>query len=674
MRVRGSLLTAILVVCLAAFAAAQQTAPPIFRSGVDAVELDVVATNANGDPVTDLTADDFEVREQGKPQTITSFTRIDIPIEKAERPLFAGRDIEPDVQSNDGPDGRVYVIAFENVDPADSLKTRRFLRDFVERHFGTNDVGAVVYLGPASRNDAQELTSNRRLLLEAIDKFSPFGSVDGGAPVITNTEIPDAGTQTTPASGPSADEMARRFDQRQAMRSFRDLVEFMATLRGRRKSLLYVSAGWRFDVFDVVDYRGGVLGLAAEDAHAALRAATRGNVTIYTIDPHGLSTDGLGGGGTEAAPEVNRGVALQARSNLRALAEMTGGLGFLGRNDYDRAFERIVRENSSYYLLGYTPTDERRDGRFRKLEVRVKRPGVQVRARSGYLAPRTLERPRQIVDDAARLSAPVREALSSPVNTRGVPMRVFAAPYKGADGQAAVALSVETTMADLDLATAGNMLTGEVEVGFTAVNSRNKDFPGKFHVAKVTAQGTPGRAIRVLEEAQLPPGRYQVRAAFGNRAGKSGSVVYDLEVPDFTKAPLVMSGVAVTSDLAEQALTIKPNDPLRDRLPGPPTAARDFSTADTIALYVEVYDNLRSTAGHIVHISAALQAEGGVPARTVTDERSSKELDAARGGYAFNAEFPLLDVAPGRYVIRVEARAETGDRPVVARDVLITVR
>ena len=673
MRVRGSLLTASLVVCLAAFAAAQQTAPPIFRSGVDAVELDVIAINANGDPVTDLTAADFEVREEGKPQTITSFTRVDIPIEKVERPLFAGRDVEPDVLTNEGPDGRVYVIAFENVDPADSLKTRRFLRGFIEEHFGTNDVGAVVYLGPANRNDAQELTSNRRLLLAAIDKFAPWAS-GAAVPPVTPTEVPEAGTQTAAAGGPSADEMAGRFDQRQAMRSFRDLVEFMATLRGRRKSLLYVSAGWRFDVFDVVDYRGGVLGLAAEDAHAALRAATRGNVTIYTIDPRGVSVDGLGDGGTETAPEVDRGAALHARSNLRALAEVTGGFGFLGRNDFDRAFERIVRENSSYYLLGYTPTDERRDGRFRKLEVRVKRPGVQVRARSGYVAPRTVERPRQIVDDAARLSAPVRESLGSPVHTRGVPLRFFAAPFKGADGQAAVALAVETTMGDLDLAAAGNMLTGEIEVGFTAVSSQNKVFPGKFHVAKVTAQGGPGRVVRVLEEAQLRPGRYQVRAAFGNRLGKSGSVVYDLEVPDFTKAPLVMSGVALTSGLAGQALTIRPNDPLRDRLPGPATAAREFSTADTVAIYAEVYDNLRSAAGHTVRIAAELQPEGGQPVRTVADERSSKELASARGGYAFTAEFPLLDVAPGRYVIHVEARAETGDRPVVTRDVLITVR
>ena len=673
MRVRAPYLTAGFVVCLAVLATAQQTAPPVFRSGVDVVELDVFATDANGDPVNDLTVEDFEVREQGRIQPVSSFTRIDIPIERHEQPLFAGRPIQPDVLSNEGEEGRIYVIAFDVVEPANGLRTRRFLRNFIEQHFGANDAGAVVYLGRASRDDAQELTSNPQLLLRAIDRFAPFPRNENVPLTITNADAPPPpGTDTGP-------ELEARNEQRLAMRSFRDLVEFMATLRGRRKSLLYISQGWLFDVFSVIDYNGGVLGLAAEDAHGALRAATRGNVTIYPIDPSGLTVDGAGGE-TEAAPEIDRLAALQNKSNLRRLAEVTGGFAFVNQNDFSRAFERIVRENSSYYLLGYSPTDERRDGRYRKLEVRVRRPGVQVRARTGYLAPRTNQRPRpQIVDSESRVSASLRESLGASLPARGIPMRVFAAPYKGRDREATIAVTLETSAAELGLTQNGDSWTGEVEFASTAVDSRNKITPGQFHVAKLTLQATRGtpaeRKIRIVDEVRLAPGRYQLRVALGNRAGRSGSVVYDLEVPDFTREPLVMSGVSLMSArTAATALPIQPPDVLKDLLPAAPTATREFATADTVGVYAEVYDNIRSGNGHDVRITAELKAEGGQSVRTVTEERTSKELDGARGGYSFTGDFPLADVAPGRYVIHIEARAETGDRPTVAHDIVITVR
>jgi VWFA-related protein len=671
MRARAPLTTAGIVVCLAVVAAAQQTSPPVFRSSIDAVELDVVVTNANGDPVNDLTAADFEIREQGKPQTLTSFTRIDIPIEPPQPPLFAGREISPDVRANDGAEGRVYVIAFDQVDPTHALRTRRFLRNFIEEQFGVNDTGAVVYLGRARSDDAQDLTGDRQLLLAAIDRFAPFPRNENGEQVIANTDA------VAPASGLTPAQFEALNDQRQAMRSFRALTEAMSALRGRRKSLIYVSQGWQFDVFNVIDYNGGVLDLASEDAHAAIRAATRGNVTIYAIDPRGLTMDG-GGGDTEAAPAVNALAGLQSRANLRRLAEMTGGFAFVNQNEFSRAFERIVRENSSYYLLGYSPLDERRDGRFRKLEVRVKRPGVQVRARSGYLAPRGTPRARPLINDETRLSAPVREALGSGVNSPGVPMRVFAAPYKGAAGQATVALVVETTAADLGLMPEGGSLTGELEVGFMASDTRNNVVPGRFHVAKLAMQGEgpaqARRTIRVVEELRLPAGRYQIRTALGNRAGAAGSVVYDVEVPDFTKDPLVLSGVSLMSELENGALNIRPNDTLRDLLPVPPTALREFAAADTVTVYAEVYDNIPSAPGHEVRIAAELRAEGGQVLQTVADDVTPEDLDAARGGYRFTAEIPLLDVEPGRYVVHIEARAGTGDRPAVARDILITVR
>lgn len=155
-------------------AAPQQPAPaqPTFRSGVELVELDAIVTDARGNVVSDLTAADFEVSEGGRVQTIATFSLVDIPIERAERPLYSPTAIEPDVTSNDGPEGRLYVFALDEVRPANALRARLFLRRFVEQHFGTNDLAAVVRLGQARRDNAQDFTANRRLILRAIDSLT----------------------------------------------------------------------------------------------------------------------------------------------------------------------------------------------------------------------------------------------------------------------------------------------------------------------------------------------------------------------------------------------------------------------------------------------------------------------------------------------------------------------
>src|SRR5262249_30818076 len=152
------------------------------RSSVDAVQVDVFVTDATGTPVKGLTPDDFEVLENGKPRPLAAFRAIDIPIERSEEvgPALA----EPDVLSNDRPEGRVYMFVRDEVGfvcddcGVNILRTRRLVRQFIEQHFGPNDIGAVAMLGRGLSTDGQDFTSNRRLLLEAVDKFS--GGFPGG--------------------------------------------------------------------------------------------------------------------------------------------------------------------------------------------------------------------------------------------------------------------------------------------------------------------------------------------------------------------------------------------------------------------------------------------------------------------------------------------------------------
>lgn len=150
---------------------AAQDAPPTFRSSVEAVQLSVIVTDRDGNPVSNLTEDDFEIVEDGKTRPITTFAAVDIPIERREREL-----VEPDVLSNDGPQGRLYVIALDSMSSYSALRARAILREFVENHFGPNDTAAVVLTTQGPRESGQEFTSNPRLLIEAINKFGGAGS------------------------------------------------------------------------------------------------------------------------------------------------------------------------------------------------------------------------------------------------------------------------------------------------------------------------------------------------------------------------------------------------------------------------------------------------------------------------------------------------------------------
>jgi VWFA-related protein len=660
----------LLALAAAAGTLAQQAPPgppPIFRVQVDAIELDAFVTDAQGNPVTDLTIDDFELFEEGRRQTITSLSQVNIPIERIERPLFSPREIEPDVQTNSGPEGRLYVIALDEVRPDLALRTRHFLRRFIEQHFAANDVAALVYVGRGRASDAQDFTSSRRLLLNAIDKFG------GGFP---NDSIPPAGIDGLPLPLQRPDAEAEALT-RARMRSLRDLIQFMSAVRGRRKTMLYVTEQLG-DVYSVLDYNGGARSIAFDDLHAAMTAATRGNVSIYPIDPRGLSPEG-GLGDATVAPEAPGTAGLQRVQELRVLADATGGFAVVNSNSFDQAFTRIVRENSAYYVLGFTSTNERRDGRFRKLEVRIRRPGLVVRARNGYVAPlRTSAAAEAVARDSTAFPRAVAESLASPLEVPGVPMRVFAAAYKGPERLANVVMAIELDANALDLVEQDGAFVTDVAVAATAIASGGKLHPGQRYGAKLrlrpeTYESAKAAGVRVLSEMQLPPGRYQLRVAGGTTSGRAGSVLYDLEVADFTREPLMMSGVSLSSR-AVQPVTVSRDEPLRGLLPGPITATRDFRAGDTISLYTEVYENLRNPAAHTVDMQVDLRTDDGRVISTTREERSSRELGGRSGGYGFTVQVPLRDVEPGIYVIHVEAQVNMGSRPTVARDVVIRVK
>jgi VWFA-related protein len=664
--------------------------PPVtFRVEVNYVEVDAVVTDAQGMPVRDLTKDDFELFEDGRRQEVTSFSLINIPIERAERPLFATTPIEADVQSNDSVEGRIYLIVLDDLH-TDFTRTPRVKSAavrFIEQNFGTNDLAAVAYTGRAG--DGQDFTNNPRLLINSINKFQGRKLRSATLERIENARVNPSTQVLEP--GDDVEQMDRAFRARSMANSVRKLSEFMSGVRGRRKSLLLIGEGVDYDIYEAVGILGSTASSVLLDTHDAIAAATRGNVSIYALDPRGLANadadliEVAGTVGDAGSRSIQNELRL-SQDSLRVLADSTGGFAAVNQNDLNGAFDRIVNENSSYYMLGFYSNNDRRNGRFRKLEVRVKRQGLRVRNRSGYYEARgrAPSQPKESTSPNA-LAPAIADALGSPLPMAGVPIKVFAAPFKGTAPNAAVALVIEIDVRDLNFVEGNGTFNEQVEVAFTSTNNQGKVFPGERQTATLTLkpdtyERTKARGLRVLSQANLPPGRYQVRVVAGNKSGKAGSVVYDLEVPDFTKAPLVMSGVALTAASAGQAPTIKPKDPLGDFLPGPPTAAREFERGDLLVLFAEFYENVRNAPAHQLDFRAELRAEGGRVVQAVTDERSSTELQGTNGGYGFQARLPLDSVEPGLYVIHVEGRSRgnqdsaAGRDGVVSRDIQIRVR
>jgi VWFA-related protein len=692
----------VVVACLAA-PAAQQPAPPAsvpasaapqgaplqqppisFQVEVNYVEVDAFVTDAQGRVVTDLTAADFEVLEDGKPQKVSSFALVDIPIQRAEQALFSTQPVEADVQTNASVEGRVYLIVLDDLhtDITRGPRVKAAARRFIEQSFGVNDVAAVVYTGGRAA-ESQDFTNNRRLLIASIDKFTGRKFASATVNKIQNA-ITDPTTGIT-GPGPDIDEQERAFRARSVMGTVRRLADFMAGVRGRRKAMLVIGEGVDYDIYQAVGDLGSTASAVMQDTHDAIAAATRGNVSLYTIDPRGLATgneDLIAVSSTfdDAGTQSIQGEQRRAQDSLRVLAANTGGFASVNRNDMNTAFDRIVAENSKYYMLSYYAANERRDGRFRKLEVRVKRPGLRVRSRSGYYEARG-RAPAAPAPNASGFPPALAAALGSPLPMAGLPIKVFAAPFKGVAPDASLAIAIELDASKLDFIESNGTFNESVDVAFSAVEAGGKVYPGDRHTINLamkpeTYQRAREFGLRLLSQHTLPPGRYQLRVAARNKSGNSiGTVLYDVQVPDFYKLPLSMSGVAITSSRAAQVSTVKPKDPLADYLPGPATARREFSRDESLAIFVEFYENRGDAAVHQLEFRAELRAEGGgAVAKEEVEERSSTEVRGTSGGYGFSPRFMLDDVEPGLYVLHVQAQSRVGDRPTVSRDIQIRIK
>lgn len=680
-----------------------------FRTRVEYVQIDATVYDSDGRFVADLTKDDFEVLEDGKKQTIDRIELVNVPVEPRPLPaLLAGRTWEPDVFTNEVPPGRLYLIVMDDlhVNPARSLAARRIARSFIEENMAPNDVAALVVTS-GNRRAAQEFTGSRRLLLEAVEKFQGRKVVSPGLASLAVTGTPEE------ASAGIADPQ-RMFNARTWLDVLASLATFAGTIQDRRKSIVMISEGPDLDLaaseitpmYAPMNNREsqGVTGedpmkaevpsgfpLARRELRDKLRdfvdAASRANVTLYAFDPVAYT----GGGddmvdiasGLPGEADAKTGLEIvrssrvldgirAAQDNLRTVANSTGGFAVLSRA-YPEAFSRIRADNSQYYILGYYPANDKRDGKFRKIDVRTRRARLTVTARRGYVMPKADRKAAaEAVETADGTSPPLRDALLSALPSAGLPVAVTAAPFNAEPGRASVLLMLQTPPGAVKFLEEGDRYNGQLEVSFVAVDELGTTVGGEHVDLSMPLRPDLYKLVNevgmlVESRVSLPPGRYTLRmAARDVVGGRIGSVHCDVAVPDYQRLPLSMSGVVIAST-ETMAANPRPDAERSRLLPDTPSVARRFRQSDQLSVLAEVYDT-RMDIPHGLDLVVTIIGEQGQEVFRHEDTRSTREIQAAAGtagGFGYVTKVPLAAIPPGSYILAVEVRSRLDvDKPV----------
>ncbi len=584
---------------------AQQPDQPIFRAKVDVVSVDVSVTGRNDEPVADLQASDFLVTEDDLPQTVETaqFIRLD-----GQRLDDTGEGLAIRGQSHGRAeaakdDVRLFAIFLDDyhIDkhPTITIPLRRALEGFIEQLKPTD---LVVLMDPLTTLHDVRFTRDKAWLLDRIRSFE--GRRGQIFPVRSAVEEAQISQRNV-------------WELRGAvsLSALEAIATHLGGLREGRKSIIFVSQG------PPVALPGSPNYMRLE---SALQAANRGNVTVHVLDPRPLGSAPFGGG--EA---------------LRRLSAETGGRAIVNTNNPEQGLRQVIGDASAYYLIGYTPSRQLSDGKFHRIQVRVKRPGVRVTARRGYWAPTPEEtNPAPVAPADPRLTA----ALTALVPTANRLLNVWIGSQPAAEGRT-------------DL---------QVTWDAAARNTHPDEVPAVVEVQPVTrGDGEPLAEAQEIATAPAAAGDDTV-ASFALAPGPAalkitvksagGSVIdrwtQSMVVPDYTSGGLQMGTPIVyrTRTLLETRAFDKDPSPT-------PTASRQFRRTDRLVIDVP----WMAVSGE-PDVTAQLTNQGGQPLAPLP-------LASIEGGRA-RVVLPLASLAPSTYVVRVDARA--GDDEV-SQQVAFTV-
>jgi VWFA-related protein len=663
-----------------------------FRTEVNYVRVDAYPTR-DGAPVLDLTQQDFEILESGVPQKIEQFERVLIRPAGPQDTRIEPNTVAESRSMAQNPRARVFVVFLDtyHVDVAASHNIRGPLIEALDRMIGAEDLVAVM----TPEMSASDITFARKTTTIAGFLTRHWDWGDRNKAIPRDPIDLDYGTcypNDRDTTGIAA-EMIDRRHEKLSLDALHDLVVHLGGLREERKAVLTISNGWLLYRPDLnlmrqlggrvptgpvvgVEPRGGKLTTKdRSDAPAAnnrceldrvnlaqiddeldyrrlLDRANTSNVSFYPVDARGLAVfdtpimrQDVPGKPPPPVPLVVDRAMLTARlTSLRTLAENTDGIAIVDTNDLAKGFRRVVDDLSSYYLIGYYSSGKL-DGRFHSITVRVKRPGVQVRARRGYLAATPAE-----MTAATRPAAPPKlvEAETAAIQTalaslteiqRDSPLRIHVATgWRPFDSRVSSSSNAELAQGRLVNAVAGFWVVAEFaasappdrDVDVTVVSSAGAT------VGRATGAGGTRNVMVPVVLSESAAGEFTVRVraeGFG-----TGTVRVTLPpAPDAGGAIFLRRGPTTgNKDVPTADLRFRRNERLRIDLPF------DSPDADGLAQGRPGADASTGTARILDRTGKALP----IPlTATVRDDRDGSRWQST--------EFALAPLAPGDYLIEM---------------------
>lgn len=623
---------------------------PVFRGGVELIQLDVSVLDRNRQPVAGLNASDFTVFENGVQRPVRAFTPVQLPTSRSSAASALPATVPLDVVTNQvgQQEGRLVIILMDRSIPTGqpTLAARKIAIAAVDA-LAPGDLGALV---STSGSVPQNLTADRTRLIQAINERRDWST---GISKEQNAVLPVP-------NDPLSD--GRCLCGLCVLETLTRVSDAVQNTPRRRKLLLFIGssvilqAGVRDPSMDVgCDYR------LAEARRRLFDSLALSNLTVHSLDPSGLASVGpqtrassLGGKQGQDGPlvrlqqmQTETSELLADQQSLRVLPDLTGGRAVANTNGPEHKVPEIVGETDAYYIVGFEPgTPDHVDGK-RSIEVKVAREGVRVHTQRQYIAPGEVN-VSSVVRRGAGAQRELEQALRGLLPNASRPLTLSVAAFAGT-GRA-----TETIMVNVDVGAFANDrgTAMPLEFAVAAVNQKTGR-PVAFARETAAVIFTPATSNRAVEanvqtHIEVPPGDYEVRVAVSDPgAGIAASVFGPVAVPLFGSAPLSLSDVIVEAASLAAALP-QPPAPV-------PTTRRVFQQDERVHTFVQVYQGTQRT-GVIVPVSVRttiLDAKG----RAVRDQLlalTPKDFTQRRAALALD----IGQLPPGGYLLTIDASME----------------
>jgi VWFA-related protein len=661
---RSLVVTAVVLLTVASAPRAQapagQTRQPVFRTGTELVLVNVVVRDKSGAVVRGLTRDDFTITEDDRPQTVTSFDfeeldkadavltepdaqRVVLPPKAAPRqadaaPAPVAAPVKVDMRGR-----RLIVLFFDlsSMQPEELGRAVKAAHDYVDTKLSPADLIAVASFS-TSLQVVQDFTADRDQLGEVIDGF---GGVNGAG-------FEDGGNGSTEDTADNGNAFAAddtEFNIFNTDRRLDALQTLSDELSGidQKKSVIYFSSGMSQQQDNQVQLRRTV------------DRANRANVSIYAADMRGLQALVPGGDATQGsrrgtsifsgASQQNQ-ISSQASSQdtLTTMAEDTGGRAFFDSNTFGQVFDKVVNDTSAYYVLGYSSTNPNRDGRFRRIKVKLKRQDLKLEYRSGYYSQRDFAHSTK--DDREQQ---LQDQLLSDLSSTDLSAFVSTAYFRLADNRYFIPLSVVVPGYQIPITktTPKDKATFDV---LGVVRDEQKRPVGRIRdtvrLSTDTADDLKKKTVQYETGFEMPPGKYHIKVVVReNTDGTFGAYETDVVVPDLKKDALKVSSIVLGTQLQQSARKNDPNPLAHDGRELIPNVTHVVSAGQHLYFYYELYD----AATPVKVMTSIAFFRGKVRAFETPVVQTTELAGSDKKTAVFQFDVPASALKPGLYTCQI---------------------